>query len=77
MRLFYENWIILDSNSSVTTDGNSTIAIAELSKDKSSLAKDELQIIKNQIDIYHTLNIPNVSSFPETTWGSINWYCLM
>lgn len=44
MRLFYENWIMLDSNS--------------------SLATDELQTFKNQIDIYHTLQIPDVSSFP-------------
>jgi len=56
MRLFYENWKMLDINSSVATD--------ELPNDKSSLAKDELQVIKNQIDIYHTLQIPNVSSFP-------------
>lgn len=64
MRLFYENWIILDPNSLVSTDDNSTIAIAELSKDNSSLVKDEFQIIVNQIDVYNTLKIPNVSSFP-------------
>ena len=56
MRNFYENWKMLDINSSVATD--------ELPNDKSSLAKDELQVVKNQIDIYHTLQIPNVSSFP-------------
>lgn len=70
MRKFYENWEMLDANSSVAADklksatviadlqsteyqndANSTIAIAELSKTQ-------------PIDIYNTLQIPNIKDFP-------------
>lgn len=56
MRLFYEQWTILDANSSVATD-ESTI-------EQSSVATDELQIINNQIDIYQTIAVPNIAEFP-------------
>ena len=44
MRLFYEQWIMLDP--------------------KSSVATDELQIRKYDIDIYHTIQITNIKDFP-------------
>ena len=44
MRLFYEAWEFLDSNSSVATD--------------------ELHTIENQIDIYHSIRIPDITHFP-------------
>lgn len=55
-RLFYEQWTILDANSSVATD-ESTI-------EQSSVATDELQIVNNQIDIYQTIAVPNIAEFP-------------
>lgn len=82
MRLFYEAWQILDADSSVATDkSQSTIAIAESSQEssvatdasqhrESSVATDELQIAYNQIDIYHSMVIPNTIEFPveEMHW---------
>ena len=56
MRLFYDNWQMLDANSSVATD--------ELSPLKSSVATDDLQKTNNQIDIYHSIVIPNTAEFP-------------
>ena len=56
MRLFYEQWTILDANSSVATD-ESTI-------EQSSVATGELQIVNNQIDIYQTIAVPNIAEFP-------------
>ena len=56
MRLFYEQWTILDANSLVATD-ESTI-------EQSSVATDELQIVNNQIDIYQTIAVPNIAEFP-------------
>jgi hypothetical protein len=61
MRKFYENWDVLDANSSVVTDETkTTIAIAEINSDKlsaetggnSTIAIAELD--KQQIDIFHT-----------------------
>ena len=45
MRLFYEAWIMLDSNSSVVTDEleKSTFAIAEIETNNSPVATDGLQ----------------------------------
>ena len=43
MRLFYENWILLDANSSVATDElKSTFTIAEIASGKSSVIMDDL-----------------------------------
>lgn len=80
MRLFYEAWQMLDANSSVTTDDfKSTIAIAEITEDKSSDASDEMQKNNNQcvtnssdvsdefpkaIDIHRSIQIPSVADFP-------------
>ena len=78
MRSFYDNWQLLDSNSSVATDefaaaiptteiignNNSSVVTDKLALAKSSVATDDLQISNNQIDIYHTLVIPNIAEFP-------------
>lgn len=59
MRLFYENWIMLDANSSVVTD-ELRPTIDEISEDKSSVITDDLLAI----DIYHTLMVPVTKDFP-------------
>ena len=65
MRLFYEAWVMLDANSSVTTDElKTTIAIAENGTGKSSVATDDLQITGSHIDIHRTMHIPDVAEFP-------------
>lgn len=56
MRLFYEGWSFIDSNSSVMTD--------ELVADNSSVATDELQSIDNVIDIVEMVKIETPISFP-------------
>ena len=56
MRLFYEQWDFLDSNSSVATDES----IAE----QSSVATDELHMSDNRIDIYRTIAVPSIAEFP-------------
>ena len=56
MRLFYDNWQMLDSKSSVATD--------ELSPIKSSVITDDLQKANNQIDIYNSIVISNTAEFP-------------
>lgn len=71
MRKFYENWDVLDANSSVATnETKTTIAIAEINSDKlsaetggnSTIAIAELD--KQQIDIFHTFHIPDIKDFP-------------
>ena len=65
MRLFYEAWQMLDSKSSVATDDlNSTIALVEIDSADPSVATDELQPTFKQIDIYHTIQIPDLEYFP-------------
>jgi predicted nuclease of restriction endonuclease-like (RecB) superfamily len=73
MRLFYENWKMLDSNSSVATDElQSAIANVSITSNKSSVATDilddqNISASANQlssIDIYHTLAIPITRDFP-------------
>lgn len=65
MRKFYDAWQILDINSSVATDeSQSTIAIAESSSKDSAIAIADLQHAHNQIDIYHSICIPNAVEFP-------------
>lgn len=69
MRKFYEAWIMLDQNSSDSTDDNSAIAIAESqnsnnqTNNKSAIAIVDLETPIN-IDIYHTLQIPDIKEFP-------------
>ena len=61
MRLFYENWIMLDANSSVATDKlKPTIATAETTTDNLSVITDDFVAI----DIYHTLMVPVTKEFP-------------
>ena len=59
MRLFYEAWQILDPNSSVMTD-----ELLNTSTANSSVMIGELQDSRNQIDIYQSLQIPNLADFP-------------
>ena len=50
MRLFYENWIMLDANSSVATDElESAIANVEMETVNPSVATDELQTTDNPL----------------------------
>ena len=70
MRKFYENWIMLDSNSASAiaelqnTDNlsidNFASALAEIPSD----ASGEIQIADYHIDIYRTIHIPNIAEFP-------------
>lgn len=63
MRKFYENWQMLDPNSSVTTDdNNSTSVLVELESDKSTGTLVDLQA--NEIDIYKSIRIPEIKNFP-------------
>lgn len=64
MRLFYEAWQILDPNSSVTTDESSNQTLIGSDPANSSVMTDELQAFDNQIDIYHSIQIPNLADFP-------------
>lgn len=56
MRKFYENWIMLDSNSPVIT--------AELPIPNSAVATAELQSNDYQIDIHQSISISDVGDFP-------------
>lgn len=56
MRQFFEEWIMLDAKS--------PIAIGEIENNKSLVATDDLQTIDNEIDIHHSLCIPDAVSFP-------------
>lgn len=73
MRKFYENWAMLDNDSSVTTDGldKSTIAIADLedglaktSTRNSTIAIVEFKSIDYQIDARCSMRIPDTKEFP-------------
>lgn len=63
MRKFYENWIILDSNSA--------IAIADLEQPNSAIAIAELQSEDYHIDIYRTLSVDNIVDFPIEVFFSV------
>ena len=68
MRKFYENWQMLDSNSSVMTDDKSAITTADLQNndnqiiDNSTIMIAELQ--DYTIDIYQAIKIPETKEFP-------------
>ena len=63
MRKFYENWQMLDPNSSVTTDDNNSASVlVEMESDKSTSAIVELQ--NYEIDIYQSIRIPEIKNFP-------------
>ena len=65
MRKFYENWSMLDADSSSTISeiGNSTFVNVEIEKSNSTIANVDLQK-GTMIDIYNTLQIPNIKDFP-------------
>ncbi len=65
MRLFYEGWIGLDSNSSVMTD--------ELGNVNSSVANDEILADSKTIDIYNSMTISNLSNFPVNDFFRISF----
>ena len=68
MRLFYEAWTMLDNTSSVSDENNSVIAITELSNSSESVIENtEMQ----EIDIYHTMIIPNTLDFPAAEFLAV------
>lgn len=68
MRLFYEAWTMLDNTSSVSDENNSVIAITELSNASESVIENtEMQ----EIDIYHTMIIPNTLDFPAAEFLAV------
>ena len=56
MRRFYEAWEILDANSAVVT--------VELEEGNSAVMTAELLYADNEIDIFHTMQVSNVTEFP-------------
>ena len=54
----------LDPNSSVTTDEKPNQTLIGSDPANSSVMTDELQAFGNQIDIYHSIQIPNLADFP-------------
>ena len=82
MRKFYDNWKMLDADTSVATDDSqspiaigessqqSAIAIAESRPKQSAIAIADLQNAQNQIDIYHSIYVPNVAEFRLSNWKS-------
>ena len=68
MRKFYENWQMLDSNSSVMTDDKSAIMIADLQNNDNQIIDNSAIIIAElqdyTIDIYQAIKIPETKDFP-------------
>ena len=83
MRKFFDAWQMLDANSSVVTDESqsaialgeslqeSAVATAECSFIESAVATAELQNTDNDIDIYHSICIPNAVEFPIEDFFSV------
>ena len=63
MRSFYEEWKMLDCNSSVATD--------ELQESNSAIIIAELQNADYQIDIYNSIKVPNINDFPIEDFFSL------
>lgn len=63
MRRFYEAWTLLDGDNSCA-EGNAAGATTEMLPMNSAVATAQLQTTANQIDIYHTITIPNITEFP-------------
>ena len=67
-RRFYEAWIMLDRELSVASDNleseDSAVATVESCREHSAVVTAESQNTDNQIDIYHTITIPNIAEFP-------------
>ena len=68
MRKFYENWQMLDPDSSAMTDDKSAITIADLqNNDNQTVENSAIMIaeLKNyEIDIYQAIKIPETKDFP-------------
>ncbi|MBR5935545.1 MAG: hypothetical protein IKZ89_05295 [Bacteroidaceae bacterium] len=69
MRLFYDNWILLDANSSVATDElvkpASVLAELETSIGKDVINKSSISTDRvGCIDIHHNIQISNITDFP-------------
>ena len=85
MRLFYEAWSMLDVDSPIAignSEKQSAVAIAECSQQscvathelpnqESCVVTPELQNAQNEIDIYHSIVIPNVTEFPVEDFFSV------
>lgn len=63
MRKFYEAWLFLDSNITVTTVESDIMDTTECSE-KIPVTTVKLQQSENQIDIFNTIQIPNIADFP-------------
>jgi len=74
MRLFYEQWQMLDYESCVAThdfkdkttpsNQNTLLPVSTLQDENSCVTTHKLQIANNEIDIYHSICIPDVVDFP-------------
>ena len=62
-RRFYEAWIMLDRTDNLENE-DSAVATAECFLQDSTVVTAEFQSADNQIDIYHTITIPNIAEFP-------------
>ncbi len=65
MRLFYEAWSGIESNSSVMTD--------ELNVTTSNAAGCDTQILDTDIDTIHQLRLMNLDNFPAVSFLSISF----
>ena len=80
MRRFYEEWMLLDAGNQNIKQSpiaigeshpqQSPIAIGESSQE-SCVVTPELQNAQNEIDIYHSIVIPNVAEFPVEDFFSV------
>ena len=78
MRRFYEAWRMLDSDkyqdAELQDDGtniDSAVTTAEVSVINSTVTTAEIQPPKNQIDIYHSITIPNLTDFPVEDYFNV------
>jgi len=77
MRKFYESWQMLDPNSSVMTDDNSTIAVAETqspnnqSDNKSATMIADLENTNNQIDTNSAIMIAELQAYKIDIYQAI------
>ena len=65
MRMFYEAWSTIESNSSVTTD--------ELKETSSGLVGSMTQVGDTDIDTIHQLRLMNLDNFPAVSFLSISF----
>ena len=65
MRMFYEAWSTIESNSSVVTD--------ELRETSSGLVGSMTQVVDTDIDTIHQLRLMNLDNFPAVSFLSISF----